>query len=1249
MKMRIRGIIRVALIIVTLYSVAPALAQSEQISLGPADLDGRYIVNKVWLNSYHTPQVMVTNKQYVPATDTLTANTDTNNIIVQVGMERKRPFAVIKVPAYTKNSEGIIEQITSCDISLTQQPAIIQPAAAAKTTANAASSVLSTGTWHKFGITRTGFHKIDAAFLTSLGLNPATTNPANIRIFGNGGEMLSEANFIPRPDDLLENALLVSDNGDNIFNGSDYVVFYGLNTTGWNADTNYKRYSHVKNLYSDTAYYFVTVNQGAGKRITQENATAPGNVTVTNFDYYDAHDIDLVNPAGLGKIWYGEQFNPLANNLTQTFNFDFGAPASNIYCKVSAGNTGPGGSSFGIAINGSTLGSILFSSGTGDNTPIQLRDLDWPTTLSATAAAVSVTFKPSATSALGYLNYVEINARRQLSINSDQLSFRDLNSVGFGKIANYQLQGANANTQIWDITNPQTPVELKGTLSGSTLSFSRDASTLHEFAAMNSLNLFTPLPAGQVANQNLHGSPQVDNIIVTHKSFLQQANQLADYHRSHDNMRVLVSTPEEIYNEFSSGAQDISAIRDFVRMFYLRAGSDSTQMPHYLTLLGGASYDYKNRLPNNSNYVPVFESLESTYTLASVSTDDFYGFLDDNENIETNKLLNTLDIGVGRLPARSVADANAMVNKIINYKTPATLGPWRLASTLVADNNDLAGDHMIDAEIMGIDITATTNNLYNHSKIYIDAIPRISTPAGERSPNASAAISDRVYKGTMLINYSGHGNTQVWAEERILTREDFNKWNNKNTLPFMVTATCDYGQFDHPQYVSAAEQLVILKDAGVISLLTTTAAVYASYNRPLNSIYLKNQLKQKTNGKWHTFGDASRLAKNERYSVSDNPGELANYRKFALLGDPALTPNFPEHNVHIDSIIDVATQQSSTTVKALGEYRVSGTVQDNDGNTLNDFNGILSVSFFDKPRTINTITSANLSFQLQDNLVYKGKVSVVNGRYSYTFIVPKDINYYLGTGKISNYAQNGITDAAGVDTGLAVGGYSDNPVTSDVPPVVKPYINDSFFLNGGITGANTSLFVSLYTETGINVSGTKLGHDLTAVLDGNIEQPYILNDYYETAPNTYKRGFVNFPINGLSNGKHTITVKAWDVNNNFGVGSVDFEVLDGKIISIENLTNYPNPFTNETHFVFEHNHPDEELDVKINIYNTAGALVKNIEQIFTPTGSRTNEIVWNGTDNQGNRLPSGIYVYRLMITTDKGFKSTAYQKLVIAR
>ncbi len=1236
-----------------LWSPLHAKIETHKVSAG--DVHDGFIIKKVWLERYATPEVSVSVLTYtdavLPVNAQLSSATRTE---IQLGMDRKRPFAVVHIPAYSKDAAGNVHQISEFTLSVTETATAAAVPPAAKTSADVTQSVLAKGTWYKIGVTQSGFYKIDAAFISAMGLTPTSINPANIRIFGNGGKMLSEANFMPRATDLRENAALVYDGGDNVFNAGDYAIFYGAGPMGWNADTSTNRFTHLKNLYSDTAYYFVTFDNGPGQRITSENATGGGNVNVTDYNYYDVHDIDLENPGGLGKTWYGEQFNQLAGNLTQTFNFDIGTTVANISWKVVVGAVRPAGSvnngsSYNVTLNGAAVSSAVFPSSTDENVVMQYKILTGTTNTNSPVASVGLTFAPEISAVVGYLNYIEINARRPLVINGDQLSFRDLLSIGGGHTANYQLQGANPSTRVWDVTDPQMPVILNGSLGGSVYSFSRDAQTLHEFAAMNNQNVYTPSYSGTVGNQNLHGLGQVDNIIVTNKDFVAQAEQLADYHRSHDHMSVVVATPEQIYNEFSSGAQDICAIRDFARMFYKRAGSDTNRMPRYLTLLGGASYDYKNRLPNNSNFVPTFESEESTNTLSSVSTDDFYGFLDDNENIETNSLLNALDIGVGRLPARSVDDATSMVNKITNYKSPATLGPWRLAVTIVADNNDGAGNHMQDGEAMGAQITATANNLYNESKIYLDAIPVISTPAGSRCPNANASISDRIYKGTIFINYSGHGNTQVWTDERILTQDDFNKWNNKNMLPFMVTATCDFGQFDHPQYVSAAEQLVTRKDAGVISVLTTTAPVYANYTLPLNAIFLKTLFTQNTNGNWYSFGDATRIGKNATYLISRNANELANYRKFSLLGDPALTPNFPEHFIDIDTITDVATGASSNTVKALGAYRISGRVRDANGSTLDGFNGILSVSFYDKPHTVSTITAVNKTFQLQDNLVYKGKVSVVNGRFSYSFIVPKDINYYMGTGKISQYAHNGITDAAGVDTSVAVGGYSDNPVISDVPPIVKAYINDSFFHNGGITGTNTSLFAALFSETGINVSGNKLGHDMTAVLDGNIEAPYILNDYYETEPNTYQRGFVTFPINGLANGKHTLKIKAWDVNNNSGEGSVDFIVLDGKVMAIENMMNYPNPFNNVTHFVFEHNHPDEELEVEINICNTAGALVRKIDEKFTPTGSRSHEITWDGTNNDGVRLPSGVYVYRTVITTDKGYQSSAYQKLVITR
>ena len=1215
------------------------------------ELTRGFASEKIWLVNNALPSVTISGITYTATNVDLPKNVHPGNPAqpqVQLGMERKRAFAMVRVPVYSPGSDkGSFNGLSSFIIDITEQTPPSNNGSTNKTT-DVQSSVLATGTWYKIAITKTGFYKLDFNFFNSLGINASTINPANIRIYGNGGNMLSEDNAVPRPSDLLENSIWVNDGGDNTFNAGDFVVFYAVGPTGWTKDSANQRFSHLKNLYTDTAYYFVTVTNGAGARI-QEQANAPAANTVSNgFNYYDVHDADLTNPSGYGKTWYGETFVTDYGTNAQTFNFDLGSSVSSVNCKFSFGSTSPNsGSAFSVTLNGGALGTAVFDSPTtGDNIMTHSYQV-WNGTCNSQTASLGITFLPIVSSSVGYLEYIEVNTRRALSVSGDQMNFRDWQTVGSGKVASYPLGGANSSTQVWDVTNPQVPVLMKGTLAGSTYTFSQDAAMLHEFAAMNSTNLLTPKNMGQVVNQNLHATGPVDLIIVTYPDFADAANMLATFHRSHDNMKVLVATTSQVYNEFSSGGQDISAIRDFARMFYKRA-KDSTELPKYLLLFGGASYDYKYRLPNNSNFMPTYETANDSNDLYSYPSDDFFGYLDDNEYIESSHVINTLDIGVGRIPSRNTPDAVAVASKIISYKAPATLGPWRISSMFVADNNDGAGDHMNDAEYMAASVTQSSKDLYNEQKVYIDATPTVSTPAGPRCPNANAAIDDQIFQGTFLVNYNGHGNTGVWASERILTSDDYNLWNNSNMLPFMITATCDFGQFDHPQFVSAAEQLMIKGNGGVIAIVTTTQAVFANFNKTLNSDYLSEQFDNMGNNRWNSFGEALRLGKNQDYVNDSNFESLCNFRKFALLGDPALTPDFPQYNIRLDSINDGLSNAISDTIKALGKYKVSGSIRGYDSSVLTNFNGTLSVSFYDKPRKVATIT-ANQIYSIQDNIIYKGKVTVTNGFFSFEFITPKDINYYFGTGKFSAYAENGITDAAGVDTSFSIGGFSTHPVTSISAPIVQPYINDSLFENGGITGNNTSLFVKLFSETGINVSGYTIGHDLEAILDGDIEQPYVLNNYYETAPNTYQAGYVTYPLLGLADGKHTLLVRAWDVNNNEGTGSVDFMVIDGKIVDIQNLGNYPNPFSNSTHFIFEHNHPGEQLDIQINIYSVDGKLVKNIKESFMPTSSRSTEITWDGTDNNGVLLPSGIYVYKLNLKTETGYNTTAYQKLIITR
>lgn len=1244
----------VGLFIALVCSVGALAGERYTFTVSAQDIQNGYVAKRVPLNVYAVPKVVISDVIYttIPTLPESALPSSVSKYEVLLGKELKKPFASIRVPAYSLADDGkTLRRVTAITIEVTENQSQANNQSSAKTTA--VDAPLANGTWYKVAVPATGLYKVDYQFLTqTLGISASSIVPSRIRVFGNGGNMLSEDNTVSRPDNLLENAIYVNDGGDGSFDPGDYFVFYAVGSMGWKANTASGKFDHIKNIYEDNAYYFFNFDQGAGKRVSLQPTQPTGNVTVNSFDYYSVIDNDLENIGSFGKTWFAEEFSSRpGQQLSRSYSMDLGNTIGEALIEIAGGSYNPAGghTAFSANVNG-TIFSLMVSFIGSSDFPLGYGVDTFRKALNGNTN-FQLTYTPTNSSTKGFLNYIEVNARKPLAFTGSSLLFRDMRSVGTGNVATYTIGNANANTQVWDVTDPQTAVQMNGSASGSNYTFTQDASVLREFAAFNSDALASPTFISAVPNQNIHGVDVVDYVIVTYPEYKSAADRLAEFHRQRDKLSVLVATTTQVYNEFSSGSQDISAIRDMMRMFYKNAGNDTTKFPKYLLLMGDGSFDYKDRINNNSNRVPTFETEESFRHIDYYACDDFFAFLDDNENIENYGIVNTLDIGVGRIPANSLTEANDVVNKILHYKSPASLGPWRLATTYVADDEDGAGPHMSDGEIMEQTVNERSNNIFNSTKVYLDALPTISTPGGARAPQANKIINDAIFKGTFLVNYSGHGNPQVMAEERILTPDDYNSWKNLDNLPIMITATCDYGQYDQPTFVSSGERLLLKNNGGVIATLTTTQLVYQSYNRPLNRDFLAAQFEHK-GGDWYTFGDAIRIGKNKTYINSTSPIELINFRKFVLLGDPALEPNFPEFFVSTDSVLDAKTGKAQDTLGALGAYLIKGSVTDVNGNVLTDFNGNLSVTIFDKPnkRTVNVYpNNFEKSFQLQNNIIYRGKATVSEGKFSFSFVAPKDINYEFGDGKISYYAENGITDAAGVDTSYSIGGYSDNPSVEDNPPVVRPYIGDSLFRNGGLTGANTLLYAILEDETGINVSGNAVGHDLTAVLDDDVSNPYIMNDYYETAPNTFRRGYVSFPVYDIPEGRHRFTVKAWDVNNNSGTGTVDFEVADGGVVKVQQLMNYPNPFSDKTHFVFEHNHPNENLTAEINIYNTSGVLVRKIRQSFVPGVSRSNEITWDGTSDYGALLPSGVYVYRMKIETAKGIEDMAYQKLVIVR
>ena len=1173
---------------------------------------------------------------------------------ISLGIERKVPVAFVLIPQFIQRADGKIEQLISFQLSLNENNPVAAKTAGARVYAD--HSVLANGQWYKIAVSKGGLQKITYEFIQNqFNISASAINPANIRLFGNGGQMLDENNAVARPDDLIENAIWVEDGGDGQFNQGDYFLFYAPGPDRILKDSVKKAFTHQKNVYSETSHYFLTFNSGPGKRIGTTSIGAASNVASTFFNEFYFYEKDSSNLGKFGKAWYGEEFSDLPGRyLNRTFatpleNLVAGSP---VELRVRMGSIHSSGISvMSVSINGTPAQNIQFQPiGFSFSDPV-LRMSDFASSINVNSTPLNVQFSYSKgnSSAAAYLDFFEINCRRNLVFNG-HLNFADWNTVGTGNVAQYTLQNANTQLKIWDITDPLQPTAITGTLNGSSYSFKQEASQLHRFLAFDGSVVQTPIAIGTIANQDLHNYKPVDYIIITHPSLKSEAERLANYHQQKRNYRTLVLTPDEIYNEFSSGTQDVSAIRDYLKMLYDR--SSLSDLPDYVLFFGDASYDYKDRISNNSNMVPTYETNESIEKTLGYCTDDYFGFLDDQENINnySNSQINTLDIGIGRFPVKTAAKASDIVNKIMNYDSPASFGPWKNNMTFNADDGDDA-IHFEDGEIMAAYVKDSLPQ-YNLTKIYVDGFTQQSTPAGPRTPDANAAVGAQIFNGTFLMNYNGHGGPLGWCEERIFSMDDINAMNNFNKLPLFITATCDFAPFDNPTIESAGEILLTKSNGGAIALMTTTQLVYADQNRIMNLNYMQSGFKaMKDKQQMPTLGDAYRLSKNIRYVSSISEFAASNFRKFVLLGDPGLPLAFPKHVVKTDSINGMSITQISDTLKALGKYTISGHLEDASGNSLDGFNGIVYPLILDKPKKLSTLgndaDSPLRDYFVQNNALYKGKASIKNGKFSFTFVVPKDINYEIAKGKISYYASNETEDASGAEQSILIGGSSNQPITDNMGPEIKAYLNDEKFVNGGITTSNSLLLVKLSDENGINYTGNSLGHDITAVLDNNAQNTFVLNSFFEADLDDYRSGSVRFPLNGLSEGEHTLTIKAWDVLNNSSETTIRFIVVNGNDGKLAHVYNYPNPFTTKTRFTFEHNMPNQDLMVSIQIYTISGKVVRTLRSIINSPGTRNDEIEWDGRDQYGDRLGKGVYIYKLSIKNAQGYSDQAIQKLVL--
>lgn len=1121
---------------------------------------------------------------------------------------------------------------------------------------NLTNSALAEGDWYKVKVSNTGLYKVSYDYLVSIGFPTSNLGSDEIKLFGNSTGLLPFKNSIYRPNDILENSLIMQDGGDGKFGPGDYFLFYAKGPDTWNYSASGKRFLHTKHFYDDYSYFFLTRNNNAPKR-TQNYSGPTGSevATVTEFSDFKFYEKDLENLIKSGRTLYGEKFD-----FVDKYSFDFAfadlAPNKPASITVDMAMRSTPAASFITVKSGSSLLSTLnFSPANGTysfaNTTQSTFELSNPSANSR----LDLALVRGSAGATAWLNFIEFRVTRKLNFSGNYLSFRSVEKLFSGEVLKFQLSGANNSVQILDVTNPVSPLIVQQDLQGNLLSFKSLTDTLREFVAYSGGNFPSPESVGKIANQNLHALENVDMVILVHPAFLSQAERLANLHRS-EGLVVEVVTPAVVYNEFSSGAADITAIKDLMKMLYNKASGDPELQPKYLLLFGDGSYINKD-YPGNTNYLLTYQSDASEDLVASFVSDDYFGFLDPNEGEGTADLV---DIGIGRFPVSSVEQAEQVVDKIVNYVSkgysqgdPSPFGEWRNKVLFVAD--DLSGNpggppesvHMLQADLLASKID-TQFKPYLTDKVYMDAYKQFSTPGGERYPDAANAFRSKVQQGALIVNYTGHGGEVGLAHERVLDIGTIESWTNINALPLFVTATCEFARFDDPGRTSAGELVLLNPRGGGIGLLTTTRLVYVSPNFTLNNFFYDYALPD-TLGNTMTLGEITKITKVKAAQVS---GGFHNHMNFTLLGDPALRLAYPKYRVATSSINGISIGQAADTLKAFSKVKVEGQVNNLSNNLIGNFNGVVDVTVLDKADNLTTLGNDSPiyeSFTLKDKVIYKGKASVVNGLFTFEFIVPRDISFAYGKGSIVYYANNGTEDGNGGYEDFVVGGVSSNPLSDNQGPAISLFINNTDFNPGDITDENPQLLAFINDESGINTTGNGVGHEILATLDANTENAVVLNNYYVADLDTYKKGKVEYPFYKLTDGGHSLTVKVWDINNNSSSATTNFLVANSASLTIENLLNYPNPVVDFTTFGFDHNQSGKELSVAIEIFDSMGRMVKLIESTINEPSNQSKSVQWDGTSDGGHTIERGIYVYRLTVKKPDGSEVSKTNRLLVLK
>lgn len=1094
------------------------------------------------------------------------------------------------------------------------------------------NSVLSSGRWARVKVSTTGMHLVTDAELRNMGF----TDPAKVKVYGRGGKQCTPGFTSATPDDLPLQPSVRTQKG---------IVFFATDHISWSANVAGTPYSHSIHAYSHDNYYFLSDRETTNserKAIT----TTGGGTLVKEFKQRLLHEEELEFGGESGSQIFGEDFRSKRN---QTFNFKRvdASDDSNIMKVRFAAKVTNGSSSLSFKANTASLPKDASDAIPSCSTDYYFKAGETTKEFQAGGEnlTLSVDYSQTGTLFMARLDYIELFYNRKLALRDGELHFYGT----FSPTETLSISGCSPSTVIWDVTDACAPSKVDYTLAGNDARFGVSEEGYREFVAFDPERISRAATAdGTLTNQNIHALATPDMVIITLPEYREGAERIARLHEDTDGFRVHVLNAQEIYNEFSGGKADFGAFRNLLKMWYDRGEDSEGHKLGYCLLMGRPFYDNK-RVSSagkglNYNPLPIYESYDGEWEHTSYSTDDYLAKLDDVSDKTFSMTNGMLRVAVGRYPVTTSTQAIEMAQKLEKYVKEPDMGAWRNKVMLIADDDD-RNDHFKQAQsVYSLMRNNGSGDRRVYDRVYLDTYKRVMTGIGPTYPQATERMLRNYNDGVAITNYIGHGSPVGWCHEHLWDWEDIISMTNKRHM-FIISATCRFAPWDESSD-SGAEKLLLNPTAGAIGLISTSRTVYVGDNGSLNNGFAKEFFKEAADGGPRRFGDV--------YMSGKNAVRSSNTLRFIYMGDPALKIPGGSSKVKVTSVNGTDVTKDDTALPELtaqSSATIEGVVELPDGSVDKEFNGTVILDLYDAERVITTlgqgVSGYPTSYNDRDKRLSTTTAKVKEGVWSSVLRVPPEIQGNYSPAMIAGYAWDDKgREAAGTCERLYVYGFNHDQDTDTVPPVIETfYVNSPNFENGGVINSSPVIYAKITDESGINISDSGIGHSMTLTIDDN-KVISGLNTYFEQDPETPETGMLVFPASNLEAGKHTLTLTVWDNANNMAKAMLDVNVG----VAIEPTIYGITASMSETHvdFHISLDRPNSTLSFEHGVFDLNGRRMWSDEQSVNTGMDSSVTTRWNLEDSAGNRVPRGIYIYRVRVETPEGTYSTESKKIAVS-